>query len=377
MDYEELTSVYNSLKNQLNDESQDDVSGVRAKMFELMMTAKEEAAICYPEIVDLWEEHEKFTKACQKSAAYIGSIVNKILEEEKENRCTLTHIPVSDNCVQGVIFSINLGEKPISGAILNQIITGIGKPCEHHYGLEIGKDADGNPQMILSFSGTCSEHLQAHYNHKRLAGEKYQPYIMSDDIRAERRASLYTIPGDVEVSHIHVPITSLGVTCIEAVVNGQYRADMLSALDVEKLESCFYDEELTNNFVIYLIRKYLLKDNCAWVSDGMPLRYLNRKDENKAISTREYYALPINLQKDYILFNPEWDYSHDKKGFPGSNITNHMEWLKSFEYEYRISSIISSKRLFGSDSRSIDDGNDKYSKDLEKAAIKANKTNKK
>ena len=373
MDHDEFINRYNHLYEKLYDETQDDISGVRAQIYELLMTAKTEASICNPEIVGLWEAQENLMKACKQSAAYIGSVVNKILGEEKENRCELVNIPVSDNSIQGIIYSINLGQEPISGFTLNQIITGIGKPCAQHYGLEIENTPDGKPQLLLTFSGTCSEHLQAHYIHQRLTNKGTKPYVMDEEKRSKLKASLYTLPENTEVIEINAPVMSFGVPCIEAIIDGQHRADMLSAQDMSRLEEC-QNEKQKRNFLNYLVCKYLLKDNNSWVSDGIPLCYVNRKDYYKIISTREFYALPYDLRKEYVLYNPTWDLIHDHKDFiDADGMINIAKWLESFENEYHISSVLSSKRYFGNDGRSIKEGYEKYCRDSDNKTKKTKK----
>ena len=348
MEYKDFYNGAEKLRERLFDENGNERQDVRVQLNEFVMTAQAEAFACHPEVVELWNAQKKLQKAGRVMAAYIGSIANKVLECEIKDRCTMSFIPVSDDTIGGVFFSISLGSDQITGSKIQQLVSEIGEPCSEHYWIKHRKSPDGNVELVLEFSGTCTNKLAPYYIDERwnLNDQNETVYLMSDESRSKLRNSLYNIPEDTVVENIDLPVMFGDTPCIEATVNGVPRSDMLSKYDYDHI--CFLcrefpaDEEI-HKFLVYLICKYLLKKKCSWVNDGIPLCYVNKENEEK-ICVREYYALPASQRVKYILYDRRWDKDFGYENFLENGKLNLVKWLESFRDNGSLSFILFSKR---------------------------------
>ena len=346
MEVQELKNKLKLLTDDLYDDGQQEKHFVKMQIHEVVMTAKHEAAVCHPELVELWKAQEHLKKACHSMASYIGSVANRVLGSEMKDRCTLSFISVCEGSPNRIIFSINLGADFIAGYMIEQLVTEIGKPCSTCYWITSKTNSDGKTETFLEFSGVCSEYLTPFFIYRdwNLGDDNEQPILISEERRSKLEESLYTIPEDVTVTDVHLPIMLGDTPCIEATVNGEPRSDMLSQFDYHEYDMIKKsDEKKLLRMTNYLVCKYLLNENCSWVTDGIPLCYVNREDESK-ISVREYYSLPASLRTKYVLYDRRWNGCFDNDNFVKDGRLDLVKWLESIRNECSMSFYLHSKR---------------------------------
>lgn len=336
----------NLLRDELFDENQQERQFVKTQICEVVMTAKHEAAVCHPELVELWKAQEHLMKACRTMAAYISSVANRVLGSEMNDRCVLADSFFCKKYPFGDVFSINLGDKPVGGHMLNQLISEIGKPYAYDYWLTSKVNQEGKTVIYLEFSGTSTDHLQPFYVYRNwnLGDDNNQPVLINEERRSKLEESLSTIPEGISVVDVHLPVMLGDTPCIEATVNGEHRSDMLSQFDYFEYNTIKESEEKElPRMVDYLVCKYLLKESCSWVTDGIPLCYVNRDDESK-ICVREYFSLPASERIKYLLYDRRWDGDFSQDKFVKDGRLNLVRWLESIGQDSSLSFYLCSKR---------------------------------
>ena len=310
---------------------------------------------CNPELIRLWRAWNEFQAACDSIAVEIGNTVNHYFNKQIENRCVFSTIDG-----KGLSFKLSLGQCLINGSGLEEVLKLIGNPSKEHYCLESRVAPGGTTELIIVFDAVSSSKLSCFktYQDWNLGVHSIVPKTSPRKGLSRDSEGLYILPDDVSIEISCIPfMLDDGLPYIEAKVNGQPRSDILSRLDYDFLKAV--PDSKIIKFEQHLVCKYLLCEQDYWVTDGIPLCFVNKENESK-INIREYLLLPVAEQVNYLLYDRRWDGDFNSDNFVKDGHFNIVDWLESNNFGNHFSSLILSKRMKG------------YEKTVEEAAC-ANK----